>query len=292
MPEPVSMIVGAGKLLGGLFGKGKAAAGAAGKFLSTPTGAAVGAGAASVAGGYAANQANARQAELNRQFQERMSSTAYQRAVEDMRAAGLNPALAYSQGGASSPGGAQASMADVVGPGISSAMRARMFREELRTAEANRVTAETNSKIARFRSVREEAESLPYLGDYDRAQLVTLNRAQRARDIAQADQDVDMLPDRRDALRANIEATRASARASISGANASDIRSRLDSFRFEGESIREYIARTFGDYLRTFGNSVPNARTTRDVLKEAAEGEARRYMKKAESLYNRISPRR
>lgn len=50
-----------------------------------------------------AMQFEADQAALNRQWQERMSNTAYQRAMEDMRAAGLNPILAYNQGGASTP---------------------------------------------------------------------------------------------------------------------------------------------------------------------------------------------
>lgn len=55
------------------------------------------------------NQFNAEEAQKQRDWEEQMSSTSYQRAVADMRAAGVNPAMAMNQGGASTPSGSAAS---------------------------------------------------------------------------------------------------------------------------------------------------------------------------------------
>lgn len=53
---------------------------------------------------------NAAEAEKNRTWQTEMSNTAWQRAIADMKAAGINPILAAQQGGASTPGGSSASI--------------------------------------------------------------------------------------------------------------------------------------------------------------------------------------
>ena len=86
-----------------------------------------------------ATQASAAEAQKNRDFQENMSSSAYQRAMADMKKAGLNPMLAYQQGGASTPSGATgqaftAQMENELGAGVSTAQEARRLKKDIELA--------------------------------------------------------------------------------------------------------------------------------------------------------------
>ena len=69
-------------------------------------GAALISGASGLLGGMSRNKAAQKAAANQMAFQKEMSNTSYQRGMEDMKKAGLNPILAGKMGGASTPGGA------------------------------------------------------------------------------------------------------------------------------------------------------------------------------------------
>lgn len=76
------------------------------------------------------NAFNAKEAEKNRAWEEQMSNTAYQRQVQDMVQAGVNPALMYggtSVSGSSSPVGSPASSASLLGMSNPASILANLF---------------------------------------------------------------------------------------------------------------------------------------------------------------------
>lgn len=95
----------------------------------------------SAIGGGLQNRSSAKAARENRQFQERMSSSAFQRSAKDAEAAGFNPMLAIDRP-ASSPGGSVAQVEDAVQKGVSSGMAARQFQKQMAMQERQVKTQE------------------------------------------------------------------------------------------------------------------------------------------------------
>lgn len=108
--------------------------------------------AATLVGGFLNNSARSNEASNANNFSERMSSTAHQREVSDLKAAGLNPMLSLKNGGASAPMGQQAQVEDVISPAVNSAQNARMV-----TANLQNVQSQTELNAANARKAGEEA---------------------------------------------------------------------------------------------------------------------------------------
>lgn len=93
----------------------------------------------------------------NRDWMERMSNTSYQRGTQDMLDAGLNPMLAYSQGGASTPNNSAATVrpVDAGAKAIGDAAQ-RAVAVAANSAQVQKTEAET--RLTEAKAIQEEAK--------------------------------------------------------------------------------------------------------------------------------------
>ena len=101
----------------------------------------------SIAGGLISGGVSRDSAREQMAFQERMSGTAYQRSMADMKAAGLNPILAYQQGGSSTPSGAGYSLENIGASAVSSARSANIMKAEVDQLKAQTDTQRTMASL-------------------------------------------------------------------------------------------------------------------------------------------------
>nr|WAE43791.1 MAG: DNA pilot protein [Microviridae sp.] len=126
--------------------------------ITNPIGAVVG-GVSGLLGQESANSAAKQAAQTQMNFQERMSDTQWQRGVNDMKAAGLNPALAYSQGPNTAPGGASYTPGNVGASamsGVNSAMSAMQQMQQIKQSGSQiaNIDADTIKKAAETTNVK------------------------------------------------------------------------------------------------------------------------------------------
>jgi hypothetical protein len=182
--------------------------------------AALGGAALSFIGGERRNKAQEELSSAQMAFQERMSNTAYQRQVADLKSAGINPMLSSKLGGASTPMGSQAILQDTITPAVQQFNQTRIASAQEAQYEAQ--TGLTNTQVKQVEAatdkIREEIQNIPLEGNRLK-QLIFLMSEQESLYRAQGYEALERIRMHQQTIRKLVEETK------VIGAEASAIES-------------------------------------------------------------------